>query len=61
MNTRDSSENCELTLDELNQVFGGVVCITAPQPQQNSSGGGTEKIIIEGGFAPSPGVGFIWF
>jgi hypothetical protein len=61
MNTRDNSESRELTLDELNHVSGGVVCITATQPLPNGSGGGTGKIIIEGGYAPSPGVGFIWF
>ena len=57
MNTRDNSESRELTPDELNHVSGGVV--TATQPLPNGSGGGTGKIVIEGGFAPSPRVGFI--
>ena len=59
MNTRDNSESRELTLDELNHVSGGIVAIAATKPQPNSSGGGTGKIVIEGGFAPSPRVGFI--
>jgi hypothetical protein len=61
MNTRDNSESRELTPDELNHVSGGVVCITATHPavqplpiasgvySDYGSGGGTGKIIIEGG------------
>jgi len=61
MNTGDNSENRELTPDELNQVSGGVVCITATHPvvqplpiassgySDSGSGGGTGKIVIEGG------------
>ena len=53
VNTKDNSECRELTPDELNHVFGGVVCITQPAEIHIDSfgtggGGGGGKIIIQG-------------
>ena len=53
MNTGDNSKSRELTPDKLDQVSGGVVCITQPAEIHIDSfgaggGGGAGKIIIQG-------------